>query len=477
MIEEILSRQYVLGELKKHLDRVKVRGLESRRRGDEAPEGSHELSHRDYVEAHAAMEQSLAADEQKSSGQPGFDDITTAGRPGADSGSTDAAPPIDDLSFFSRDPVISNFQSALEAYLEDRQPDAIDAGRRGATASAVTERSLIGVDDGGRRLLEQFSITDPRWIDSLIAMGITKFRGKHDFVPNLDHRHPIDDRCRMLMVGDWGSGLDRAQMVSDQMRTFLDHGKVDGLQQHVVHLGGVYYSGWEREVKKRFLKYWPIFQSEAGEITSWSANANHDMYSGGFGYYDTLLGDERFKNQRGSSIFVMANSHWRILGLDTAWDDHGLKAPQPDWVKNQVAEAKQAGQKVMLLSHHQPFSAYEDNDGAEKLVDALAPVLNQDPPLIDAWFWGHEHRCVVYDTQMGIRFPSCVGHGGIPVYQKHDAGDPLPGGVKWEYRGRFKEGHVQWAKFGFAVLDLDGPSIRIRYVDEDGMIGRDEVID
>ena len=270
-------------------------------------------------------------------------------------------------------------------------------------------------------------------------------------------------------------------MVSNQMRALLDQGKAANLQQHVVHLGDIYYSGWAREVKKRFLKHWPVEENDAGEITSWSANANHDMYSGGYGYYDTLLKDARFKNQcdkdgRGTSMFCMANNHWRILGLDTAWDDHGLKAPQPEWVKKQVSEAMLAGQKVMLLSHHQPFSAYEDNKDAKDLVNALAPVLNQDPPLIDAWFWGHEHRCLAYRQHMGIRFPRCVGHGGVPVYQLRAAGDPFPEGVEWAYRGRFKQNGLQWAKFGFALLELDGPSIRIRYVDEDGNSERDETI-
>ncbi len=465
-------------------------GLESQRRSGDAPDGAHDLTNEDYAQTHQSLRESLTRNRQASTGQPGFDSAAASdGRRGA----ADATPSIDDHSFFSRDPFISNFQSALEEYLEERQSESIEddtvefSGRRGAETAptATTGRRLRGAGQEaateGRRLFEQFSVTDPGWIDSLIAMGITKFRGKHDFVPNLDHDHPIADRCRMLIMGDWGSGLERAQMVSSQMRQSLDQGKGANLQQHVVHLGDIYYSGWTREVKKRFLRYWPVREDEAGEITSWSANANHDMYSGGYGYYDTLLKEARFKNQsnksgQGTSMFCMANSHWRILGLDTAWDDHGLKAPQPVWVKEQVSKAKQAGQKVMLLSHHQPFSAYENNDGAKDLVQALAPVLNQDPPLIDAWFWGHEHRCVVYGKHMGIRSPRCVGHGGVPVYQKHTAEDPFPPGVEWEFRGRFKDNGLQWAKFGFAVLDLDGPAICIRYVDESGNVGHEETI-
>jgi hypothetical protein len=42
------------------------------------------------------------------------------------------------------------------------------------------------------------------------------------------------------------------------MRAELDAGIKAGLEQHVIHLGDVYYSGWEFEYRERLLKYWPV---------------------------------------------------------------------------------------------------------------------------------------------------------------------------------------------------------------------------
>jgi hypothetical protein len=73
-----------------------------------------------------------------------------------------------------------------------------------------------------------------------------------------DRPHPIEvpEQFRLLVVGDWGTGLPRAQKVAEQMRKVLLKGQADGLTaQHVVHLGDVYYSGWDHEYRRRFLPY------------------------------------------------------------------------------------------------------------------------------------------------------------------------------------------------------------------------------
>src|SRR5206468_3258424 len=92
-------------------------------------------------------------------------------------------------------------------------------------------------------------------------------------------------------------------------------------------------------------------------------------------------------------------------------DVGALTAPQIEWIAAQVARAPQ--KKVMLLSHHQPFSAWDNP--SPKLVEALAPLLGRRRP-VEAWFWGHEHRCAVYAPTGNIAYPALVGHGGVPVY-------------------------------------------------------------
>src|SRR5262249_41951842 len=152
------------------------------------------------------------------------------------------------------------------------------------------------------------------------------------------------------IVGDWGTGIERAKKVAHEMRVVIEQGAKDGLQQHVIHLGDVYYSGWKREYENRFLRYWPVDIAEGRTIASWCLNGNHDMYSGGHAYYDYLLADPRFTRQEQSSFFSLSNDHWEVLALDSSWEDGGLEGIQGDWALAKLNESKR---KVMLLSHHQ----------------------------------------------------------------------------------------------------------------------------
>ena len=75
----------------------------------------------------------------------------------------------------------------------------------------------------------------------------------------------------------------------------------------------------------------------------------------------------------------------------------------------------QAGdRKVVLFSHHQPYSLL-DSQGPN-LIHKLNDYLTSGR--IFAWYWGHEHRCVLYDQhpKWGL-FGRCVGHGGFPCFR------------------------------------------------------------
>jgi hypothetical protein len=279
----------------------------------------------------------------------------------------------------------------------------------------------------------------------------------------------LAQRARLVLVGDWGSGLPRAQRVAEEMRAQVDAGVEDGRQVHVIHLGDVYYSGHAREYEKRFFPFWPVEPSEAGRIHSWILNGNHDMYSGGHGYFKALE-DSRFAGQSGSSWFTIENEHWRIVGLDTAWDEEGLisdprterglQDPQADVLRDMAAEDDRP---FMLLSHHQLFSNYERV--GPYLREKLEPLLKGDR--IRAWFWGHEHKCVVHEPYEHVPYARCVGHGGVPVYPVKDPSDQSPE-VTWVEQRAFDGWWEQWALFGFAVADIDGPEVRVMYIDENG---------
>jgi hypothetical protein len=192
------------------------------------------------------------------------------------------------------------------------------------------------------------------------------------------------------------------------------------------------------------------------------------MYSGGYGYFDDLLGEERFvrwqSDSRGqpSSFFELFNEDWQILGLDSSYEDGGLEGPQPLWLEERL---KHRGQrKSLLLSHHQFFSAY-DKCG-EALIQKATPILTTHP--VTAWFWGHEHRSMTFAAVPEVKCGRCVGDGGVPVYQWHGINDAYPAPGKYEHRRYFHSLLERWAYMGFAVLDFDGPAIKVRYIDETG---------
>jgi hypothetical protein len=461
MIDDLLNRPFVLAQAERIREYLAAEPEGGRRRGAPAPELT-DVEPEDRDAAAELLSASLSEEQARSSGQPGFD------APGPTRRGEAAAPDIDEVSFFSRDAALSNVQSALDQYYDEREPDKVEEarpaeGRRrgGGSAEPVarTGRSLTK-PPAGRRLLEQFGPTDIGWVSSVFAQGIRLFRKRHRFKTAPATPRPLGDRARLIVLGDWGTGIPRAVNVSARIRDALRQGEAEGREQHVVHLGDVYYSGWSREYSKRFLPHWPVAESEADEIGSWSLNANHDMYSGGHGYYRTLLADPRFHAQERSSFFSLVHPRWRILGLDTGWEDASLKDPQADWVAAQSRQAAQSGQKLLLLSHHQLFSAYED--GSEKVQRKLRAIL--DAGGVHSWLWGHEHRCILYKPHGGLQFAACLGHGGVPVYMKRRPTDPLPAPADYEYRARRDE----WALFGFAILDFEDDRIHVRLIDENG---------
>ncbi len=119
--------------------------------------------------------------------------------------------------------------------------------------------------------------------------------------------------------------------------------------------------------------------------------------------------------------------------------------------------------KTVLLTHHQLFSKYQP--GSKAMVDKLAPVIADKP--LDAWFWGHEHRCIVYKDPQQVRLASVVGHGGIPEYLHEEVTPPFDRQV-YEYRKVHSTDWQPWITFGFCVVDLDGPKMTVTYIDEAG---------
>jgi len=241
---------------------------------------------------------------------------------------------------------------------------------------------------------------------------------------------------------------------------------------------------------------------EKDEIGSWSLNGNHDMYVGGYGYFDKLLRDGRFlrwhRDASGepSSFFVIEDADWQFFGLDTAWnipslasaifgdqtlEDYGgqngiLTKEQVKW----MAGRRDASKGCVLLTHHQPASS---RTSEKQHADEAVKLLKKEGVYaqIDAWLWGHEHRCVVFEPKAeritprladAPEFCACIGHGGIPVTAKNFEKSKMISDVAWEEdrldaTSPMYEGE-RIVPFGFARIDTAPGTLDIRIFDHGG---------
>jgi hypothetical protein len=264
---------------------------------------------------------------------------------------------------------------------------------------------------GGDWVRWVWSLTD--WVDRRDAHPMLR--------PSTNAAAAVAGDLRVAITADWGTGLYGAPKIAETIRRFAGQRKFD----LAMHLGDVYYSGTEKEVDARFLKVWP---TDAATMNR-ALNGNHEMYSGGFGYFKRIL--PAFKQE--SSYFALQNEHWLLVGLDTAYIDHDIDNQQVAWLNLILNQA--GARKLLLFSHQQPFSRLDAQ--GPKLQKGLKRLL--DDRRITAWYWGHEHECVIYDPHpvWGL-LGRCLGNGGIPSARNKEVrsapADPRPaaGGCTWQ---------------------------------------------
>ena len=347
--------------------------------------------------------------------------VTRAATPPGEGGPP-APPPV---IYLSRKPSVSQFMSVITQCIEaEFSPDVV-AGRFEGLLGHL-DHLLRGAEhwvDDLRSRFRAFGPCDIKYLEPVLASLLNRLGdGKHAF-SSVPADCPLAENATVLVVGDWATGLPQARNVAARMREHLAAVPA-GVECHVIHLGDTYYSGLEDECRRRFLDLWPV--DPGGAASSWTLAGNHDMYAGGYGYFNVLLADPRFAKQKGCSYFRLGNAQWQILGLDSSYldpDKPDLQAPQPQWLSEQTADASRG---TVLLSHHQPFSPYEDVESA--LPGTVRTALGGRR--VEAWLWGHEHRCAVYKPDIvwkrydqNARYTAVVGHGGVPNLL---SGQPAP---------------------------------------------------
>jgi len=274
------------------------------------------------------------------------------------------------------------------------------------------------------------------------------------------------DDATIAVFGDWGTGLYGAPVIAETIRTKITAG-------FVMHLGDVYYSGTKDEYASRFSQFWP---TRAGALNR-ALNGNHEMYCGGRPYFDVL---QLAPFHQEATYFAYQNENWILAGLDTAYQDHDITDDQAGWLKQIVAGKGE--RKVVLFSHHQPFSLL-DNQGP-KLVEKLGSLLSAGS--IFAWYWGHEHECVLYDLHPAWNmYGRCVGHAGMPEFRKDPMGPPVPTRQLRRFArsneapsSRVLDGpnpyilgqETQFSPHGFITLHFHGKHLTESILDPDGTV-------
>lgn len=303
--------------------------------------------------------------------------------------------------------------------------------------------------------------------------------------------YPIDDRVKISVAGDWGTGTDEARLVASAIRK--------GEPDFTVHLGDVYYVGDSNEVRENFLgektsPYTPV-KWPMGAEGGFALNGNHEMYAEGNGYWRMILPrmgltkkDGEWGDGQWASFFCLENKHWRIIGLDTAYNstrfDWGklpylnriqwlrktisfkptCEIPDPllKWLESTVnAERDKRG--LILLSHHGPHSAFED--WYQIPSRQLAKLIHR--PVL--WYWGHEHRLAIYDkfsVKDGIEaYGRCIGHGGMPVERGAMPDIKECRWLAWDNRQYPSDENVNVGYNGHANFSFNGPAVHVAYYD------------
>ncbi len=283
-------------------------------------------------------------------------------------------------------------------------------------------------------------------------------------------------KISIALLSDWASDTEEADKVAHLVTRYNP--------DYTIHLGDIYFVGTPAEVAENFTA--PHASWHYGAMGSLALPGNHEMYSNGNAFFNHLLPamfvvQDGVKKSQQASFFCLENAHWKIVGLDTGYTSVGrpflevlfppdghLRKEQVDWLRDIVKIGDPDDKRgIVLLSHHPYTSAFGKSfpkagkQIRELLGDANRPVI---------WFWGHEHRLVLYNMTEDPVGPGvygrCIGHGGMPVETE------LPRSVtelnkiySSDNRIRKRIGRHNIGYNGFALLRLDNNRLIAEYRD------------
>ena len=310
------------------------------------------------------------------------------------------------------------------------------------------------------------------WLECLTSyLGYKALLEQPMYRSNQDVVIALGTSSKLAIIGDWGVGDEVAINVLRQVAAQ----KPDIL----LHLGDVYYAGTQHEAKVNFLD---ICSSVLPGIPIYSLCGNHDMYSGGSGYYWLLdqIGQK-------SSYFCLQNDNWMFLAMDTGFHDNNpfnistnmtkLESrdgwSEADWHLEKIKGA--GNRKLVFLSHHQLFSPFGSVGSVDNTPYAYNPnlyeVFKSVIPNVEWWFWGHEHTLGIFSEYMKLKRGRCVGASAVPVFQDQQsyatAGGltTLDGAMPiWDTKGVLATSNNMYDNC-FAMMTLTGATATVEYYD------------
>ena len=334
--------------------------------------------------------------------------------------------------------------------------------------------ALVAGDTARRQALEdrlRFSQCDPLWAETLIEYaGSLLPDGSPRPIPYVRYNDIGDfvltargTSMRLALISDWGTGTGTAVQVAD----LLARQQPDA----AIHLGDIYYSGTAEECAQHF--YNPV-RAALPDRPVFTLSGNHDMYSGGQGYYALL---QRLGQPASYFCLRSPDQSWQILAADTGLHDRDpIDAARALTQLDPLEEAWHADKlldfpgRSVFLTHHQPFSAFAQLGPLAKHSPINPNLMATHARLaasgrIDAWFWGHEHSLRLYAPYRGIMAGRNIGYGAIPVEAAPGPAVPLPGLVDPPLEGVEVALDVVDGAYanGFALLDLSPDRIDVSY--------------
>jgi hypothetical protein len=377
-----------------------------------------------------------------------------------------------DLHYVSRIDVVGLFQSILTKVFADI-PDLQGYGDLNPSWVTTTAEEIeYGFSRFVNRVWEDVHGGHKFLIASIITELVHFRNDRFPYPSGTPITGTLPENTGIALLGDWGGDNDAAKKVATWVR--------NQKSTHGIHLGDIYYGGAKEECVS-FLRLWPFHidlndsNSAIREGSSFALNGNHEMYSGGEYYFNIVLPAFR----QSMPFFCLENQHWRMIGLDTAYGGGRLKPAGPgdplaaQW--NWLIDLLKNGQKRanILLTHHQPVSAhrqeYEDSAVLRSDILELLSMEGIGNNAIFGWFFGHEHRCVVYRDSKLPYNARLIGNGCIPhLVQNENEADS--GCTPFAYVNRRETAPgSNTAVSSFVNLWFAENQMAAEYVDEDGI--------